>query len=179
MRTSTLAAALALLLAGCDWKAEEQPTPQPTPDPIIALSPQQLDEQIMRRLRETGQFDWNQASAHFTWSALTRSDYVLSVGYRPAGFVGELPTDAATAPAWDEARAQVLALILAEERKARPDLTSKQLIAYPKNSLPVLDVTVRELSTVKALRASGLVRYAEPMGYEPNRATVAANSTLR
>jgi subtilisin family serine protease len=65
----------------------------------------------------------------------------------------------------------VLGLILAEEQKAHPELTTADLVAYDETVLPVLDVTVRELSTIKALRASGLVRYAEPMGYEPNRPT--------
>ena len=171
MRISTCSAALlALLLAGCQRQADEQLTPAPSPDPTLALTTQQLDTQIMERLRGSGQFDWNQASAHTVWSALTRSDYVLSVGYRPAGFTGtELPTDAATSPAWQAAREQVLALILAEERKTHPELTMEQLVAYKENVLPVLDVTVRELSTIKALRGSLLVRYAEPMGYEPNR----------
>ncbi|UOG77016.1 S8/S53 family peptidase [Hymenobacter tibetensis] len=176
MRTSTLSGALLLLfLASCQSTNDEQPTPQPVAEPAEALSSQQLDTQIMSTLRETGQFDWNKASAHFIWSALTRSDYVLSVGYQPAGCTEATPSDAASSPAWQEARRQVLALILAEERNSRPDLTLEQLVAYDENVLPVLDVTVRELSTIKALRASRLVRYAEPMGYEPNRPTQTAS----
>ncbi|QNH60539.1 S8 family peptidase [Hymenobacter sediminicola] len=170
MRTTTLSAALlAVLLASCQQQTDEQLAPQPELEPTTALTSQQLDEQIMSRLRETGKYDWNQATAHVVWSALTRSDYVLSVGYRPVGHSGALPDDAASNPAWQQARAQVLALILTEEQKAHPELTAETLVAYQENVLPVLDVTVRELSTIKALRASGLVRYAEPMGYEPNR----------
>ncbi|MGY2133363.1 S8 family peptidase [Hymenobacter sp. HD11105] len=180
MRTSTSllsTALLAALLTSCQQQSDDQLTPQPKVDPTVALSTQQLDSQIMKRLRETGRFDWNQASAHFVWSALRRSDYVLSVGYRPAGFEGELPADA-TSPAWQEARAQVLELIMEEERKANPELNPAQIVAYEENVLPVLDVTVRELSTIEKLRASRLVRYAEPMGYEPNRRpSVTANST--
>ena len=169
MRTPTFASALlaTVLLAGCQHQPNEQQAPEP--EPTEAFTTQQLDEQIMNRVRETGQFNWNQASAHTVWSALHRSDYVLSVGYRPAGHTGPLPTDAASSPAWQTARQQVLALILAEEQQAHPELTAASLMAYEENTLPVLDVTVRELSTIKALRASGLVRYAEPMGYEPNR----------
>ncbi|MBC6698762.1 S8 family serine peptidase [Hymenobacter puniceus] len=171
MHTSTLSGAVlaALLLAACQRQPDEQLAPQPEAEPTEALTTQQLDEQILARLRETGKFDWNQASAHTVWSALRRSDYVLSVGYQPARFSGQLPADAASNPAWQQARAQVLALILAEEQKAHPELTVTDLVAYDETVLPTLDVTVRELSTIKALRASGLVRYAEPMGYEPNR----------
>ncbi|MCB2376869.1 S8/S53 family peptidase [Hymenobacter sp. BT635] len=170
MRIPTLSAALcAVLLAGCQQEAEERQLPQPTADPKEALSPQQLDEQIISTLNKTGVFDWNKATPHFVWSALTRSDFVLSVGYQPADYRAALPDNAAADPAWQAARQQVLELILAEERKTRPDLTLTDLIAYQENVLPVLDVTVRELSTIQLLRASKLVRYAEPMGYEPNR----------
>ncbi|UOQ70744.1 S8 family peptidase [Hymenobacter cellulosilyticus] len=176
MRTTTLPAALlGLLLAGCQQQADEQVLPQPAENPKEALSSQQLDEQIIKKLNQTGIFDWNQATPHFVWSALTRSDFVLSVGYHPAGCNTAIPENAATDPAWQKAREQVLALILAEERKARPELTLNDLIAYQENVLPVLDVTVRELSTIQRLRASKLVRYAEPMGYEPNRPTTTAN----
>jgi subtilisin family serine protease len=167
------AALLVLLLSGCEQQADERLVPQPAADPTEALSSAQLDEQIMRSLRETGQFDWNNASAHFVWSALVRSDYVLAVGYQPAGCAGYHAGDAATSPGWQEARAQVLNLILTQERKAHPELTPEKLIAYEENVLPVVDVTVRELSTIKALRNSRLVRYAEPMGYEPNQAATA------
>ncbi|TGE28747.1 S8 family peptidase [Hymenobacter metallicola] len=172
MRTTTLAAALcAALLAGCQQQeAQDQLLPQPAENPTEALSAQQLDEQILTKLQQNGVFDWNQATPHFVWSALTRSDYVLSVGYRPAGGSLEFPADAAD-PAWQAARQQVLELILSEERKTRPELTLQELLAYPDNVLPVLDVTVRELSTIQKLRASNLVRYAEPIGYEPNRPT--------
>ncbi|PJJ60264.1 S8 family peptidase [Hymenobacter chitinivorans] len=178
MRTTTLSAALlGLLLAGCQQQADDQLLPQPADNPKEALSSQQLDEHILKTLNQTGVFDWNQATPHFVWSALTRSDYVLSVGYRPVGAGAAIPDNAATDPAWLAAREQVLALILAEERKTRPELTLQDLIAYQENVLPVLDVTVRELSTIQQLRTSPLVRYAEPIGYEPNRPTTIANKT--
>lgn len=169
------AALLALLLGGCQRHDDELRFPEPAVEPTTALTTQELDAQILERLRATGKYDWNEAPAHVVWSALTRSDYVLSVGYRPAGFSGALPDGAATSPAWQAARAQVLALILSEEQKADPTLTAEKLLAFQENALPVLDVTVHQLSTIKALRASGLVRYAEPMGYEPYHPGTVAN----
>jgi len=172
MRTLPLAPAalLALALASCSQEITEQ-TPTPQPDPTTALSIQQLDEQILTTLRQSSQFDWNKASAHTVWSALEQSDHVLSVGYRPAGLQSStaLPEDARQSPEWQQARAQVLALILTAEQKTHPDMTLEKLAVFEANALPVLTVTVRELNTIKVLRASALVRYAEPMGYEPNR----------
>ena len=170
MRILTLApvALLALALAACQADSQNQ-APQPQPDPTAVLTTQQLNDQIFSSLRQRGQFDWNAASAHTVWSALRQSDHVLSVGYQPTGNRGlRLPEDARSEADWQQARAQVLALILAEEQKANPDLTLDKLRVFEPNALPVLTVTVRELGTIKALRASGLVRYAEPMGYEPH-----------
>lgn len=172
MRTLTLASVtgLALALAACQHDAADQ-VPAPQPDPTTALSLRQLDEQILSTLRQTGEFDWNKASAHTVWSALEQSDHVLSVGYRPATVraTAALPEDARLSAEWQQARQQVLALILAREQLTRPELTAEKLAVFEPNALPVLTVTVRELSTIKALRESGLVRYAEPIGYEPNR----------
>ena len=79
-------ALLALVLGSCQRQNDDLQTPEPAPEPTAALSTQQLDAQIMERLRATGKYDWNEAPAHVVWSALTQSDHVLSVGYRPAGF---------------------------------------------------------------------------------------------
>ncbi|RYU80487.1 S8 family peptidase [Hymenobacter persicinus] len=171
MRTTTLlgpAAVLAFSLASCQQQAELA-APAVPETPTEALTAQQLDGQIMAGLRKDGHYDWATASDHTIWSALTRSDFVLAVGYRAAGKPRgcALPDDADQEPAWQAARQQVLQLILAEERKANPQLTLEELVVFQENTLPVLNVLVHELSTVQLLRRSGLVRYAEPMGYEP------------
>ncbi|MCC2544970.1 S8/S53 family peptidase [Hymenobacter sp. BT175] len=183
MRISTLGAALAVLaLTACQEQADLLAPARPAEATGEALSTSQLDEQILNGLHRDGQFNWNDASAHVVWSALTRSDYVLSVGYQPVGLgrpkSQNLPDNAAEDPAWQQARQQVLDLILAEERKAHPELTAADLVVYEENVLPVLDVRVRELSTVRALRRSGLVRYAEPMGYEPHFATASKGMSV-
>ncbi|RSK44011.1 S8 family serine peptidase [Hymenobacter rigui] len=173
------AALLALALVACQHDAAD-PAPTSQPDPTTALTQQQLDEQIFNTLRQKGQFDWNSTSAHTVWSALQQSDHVLSVGYRPATVRASapLPDDARLSPEWQQARQQVLALILTEEQKAHPDLTVEKLQVFEQNALPVLTVTVRELSTIKALRESGLVRYAEPIGYEPNHQSASKAASI-
>jgi hypothetical protein len=35
------------------------------------------------------------------------------------------------------------------------------------NKLPVIDVRIDNINTIKLLRKSKLIRYVEPMGYEP------------
>ncbi|GAB3223957.1 hypothetical protein GCM10027346_03580 [Hymenobacter seoulensis] len=172
------AALLVLALGSCQQETAD-PAPSPAAELHVALTTQQLDEQILNTLRQKGTFNWNEASAYTVWSALQQSDQVLSVGYRPAGVAATtpLPDDAHQEPSWQQARGQVLALILAEERKTHPELTAEQLSVFEENSLPVLTVTVRQLSTIQALRQSELVRYAEPIGYEPIHQNQTANKT--
>ncbi|QIX63322.1 S8/S53 family peptidase [Hymenobacter sp. BT18] len=182
MRSLTLAPAalVALLLTGCQHEADQaRLEPQPTAEPTTALTSQQLDNEIWTQLRKTGSYNWNQAPANVVWSALLRSDHVLSVGYQPLGREGahSLPADARLLPRWEAARQQVLDLILAEERKTQPDLTLEKLLVFEPNALPVVTVRVQELGTIRRLRASGLVRYAEPMGYEPGSTRAAARGT--
>ncbi|MES2732467.1 MAG: S8/S53 family peptidase [Bacteroidota bacterium] len=159
---------LALGLAGCQEKAEDLPVATLAATKG-ALSTQQLDDYIYAKLRQDNQFEWSQAPDHVIWSALTRSDYVLSVGFQPGDASGNapLPADLAKNKAWQEAREQVLEMIFEEERKSQPGLSKEKLIVFDENVLPVLDVEVHSLSTVQRLRQSKLVRYAEPMGYEP------------
>ncbi|GAB3825663.1 S8 family peptidase [Hymenobacter jeollabukensis] len=179
--TRYAAAAALLWLGACQSADKELSQLQPEPELAgEALTAAQLDEQIWTRVRQSGSYDWRQATDHVVWSALQRSDQVLSVGYAPAGRCGQnaaLPDDARTDPAYQQARQQVLDLILASERAAHPEVTADNLIIFQQSTLPVLTVRVRELATVRALRRSGLVRYAEPMGYEPYHPDGSASRT--
>ncbi|GAB2942493.1 hypothetical protein GCM10027048_03870 [Hymenobacter coalescens] len=181
MRNSTLypAAALLLWLGACQSSDEELLQVQPEPAASgEALTTTQLDDQIWAQVRRTGTYDWRQATDHVVWSALQRSDQVLSVGYAPAGAAPDvLPERAAADPAYQQVRQQLLALMVAAEREADPSVTAENLVVFEETTLPVLTVRVRQLRTVQTLRRSPLVRYAEPMGYEPHREGQTANRT--
>ncbi|MGI4875062.1 MAG: S8/S53 family peptidase [Janthinobacterium lividum] len=174
MRFSTLgwpALAASLLLAGCSRHADDQ-QPAPTPSFSELLTSQQLDQVIWQHLRSEGKFEWTGQSDQAVWSATQLRDSVLSVGYAPADFRRgtALPDSPAQQPAWQAARAQVLAVVLEEERKAHPGITAEQLLVFKESELPVFAVHITQLSTVGRLRALNLVRYAEPMAYEPRPA---------
>lgn len=179
--TRYAALAALLCLGACGRQDNELSQLQPAPELAgEALSTAQLDEQIWAQLHRTGSYDWRQATDHVVWSALQRSDQVLSVGYAPAGrgrVDAALPDDARLDPAYQQARQQVLDLILTSERAAHPNVTADNLVIFQPSALPVLTVRVRELATVQALRRSGLVRYAEPMGYEPYHPAGAGSKT--
>ncbi|MEO6040228.1 MAG: S8/S53 family peptidase, partial [Saprospiraceae bacterium] len=168
MKRSTLLLLAALLFIVHSCRKQDPATASEIlgkPDPTT------LDQFIRAKLETEGQFLWAWASDEQVWTALSNGDFVLSVGYQPVGekdVADRLHLLNIQAPAWQTARQSILDLILTSERTTDPGLTEAKLLAFPENGvLPVFDVYIKNPSTITALRQSGLVRYAEPIGYEP------------
>ncbi len=145
------------------------------------ISTEAINAHIRAQLQIHRKFEWNSASDEMIWSALQASDKIMSIGYQPAGETGidgRLHAIDINAPAWKTAKQKILELVLVNEKTSRPDLTIDQLEEWPEEVLPVIDVKVENFATVKRLRASGLVRYAEPMGYEPFRLNEGGRGSL-
>lgn len=148
-----------------------------TPQQEVAANPQkintqQIDAAIRARLESDHVFNWNTVSDEMIWSALQHSDQILSIGYQPEGIQLQGESIASVdihQQAWKEARLQVLSLVLQYESTTRKNLDISKLEEWEELVLPVMDIRVENFATVKALRASKLVRYAEPMGYEPRQ----------
>jgi len=155
-----------VLLQACKKKESVNLAPA-TP---ALISNEEIDYFIREQIRQHQKFEWSTASDEMIWSALQQSDNILSVGYKPASesnVEDRLADIDIKSDNWKAARQQVLSIILKEESKTRTHLTLEDLEEWKENVLPVVDVKVENLSTIKELRASNLVRYAEPMGYEP------------
>jgi hypothetical protein len=142
-----------------------------------------LDKSIKATVISTGQWDWNKATENQVWSALQQGDGILSIGYKPAGTSNNIESQIGNinikATDWANAKAAVLQIVYENEKKLNADLKIEQLEAFDEEVLPVMDVHVRNIETIKALRASGYVRYAEPIGYEPAGFYNAQNSMLQ
>ena len=131
---------------------------------------QEIDAYIKDRLFNAGSFWWKDAPDYIVWSALQQSDKIMSIGYRPSGMLhveDQLDKIDIHSQVWANAKAAVLNMIFNEERKLRPGISLETLEVYTENVLPVINVRVENYSTFIKLRNSPLVRYAEPMGYEP------------
>jgi subtilisin family serine protease len=61
----------------------------------------------------------------------------------------------------------VLELIYKYEREKTPSLRLEDLEVWKDKKLPVINIKIENIQTLKALRSLTLVRYAEPMGYDP------------
>lgn len=180
MKKRYVAAALLMALHACQTRVEPAVSVTPTPQPTA-----EIDNFIRETMRTKGDFRWAMASDELIWQALRQSDAVLSVGYKPTGVPADLRQTIHTIDIqdadWQQARQQLLNLAFEQERKLNPGLKRDELEAFAETTLPVIDVRVHSLETVKLLRQSPLVRYVEPMGYQPglttsSRAKVASSS---
>lgn len=121
---------------------------------------------IYDQLAKTQHFEWKAANDSLLWSALVQGDSVLAVGYQPAGFTNladKMHTVNVADESWKSARNQLMDLVLRNEKKTGK--TDKDLLVFKENRLPYFTVKVSNIATIKALRASNLVRYTEPIGY--------------
>lgn len=170
MKTRLLYSGLFLLtLAACrkDQSAINSNRPG-TEQPGTVIPKDQINAFIRQSLSSTGHFKWANASDEMVWSALVQGDSVLSVGYQPATYENlartihqvDLNDDS-----WKQAHQQVLNIVLANEGNTAGQRLQSPVVLYDRKTLPIVDVKVGNLATLKALRASNLVRYAEPIGY--------------
>ncbi len=155
-----------LLIVSCN-KAKVAVDEQASP---AKFSSKQIDDFIRQTIAAEHKFEWSSASDEMVWSALQESDHILSVGYKPSEVKNEeikLEDISLNNSKWKEAKNQVLDLILTEEKRSGKNIALNDIIQWEENVLPVINILVENFSTIKKLRASEFVRYAEPMGYEP------------
>lgn len=170
MKKSTLLAFAGLLLAvnSCQ-KQDATFLSTNAPNPI------ELDRFIHNKMDIHGEFLWEWASDDQIWTALANSDHVLSVGYQPTGekdVADRLHLLNIQSQSWKQARNEVMQIVLDHETS----LAEKDLLVFKENPvLPVFCVYVKNPATITALRQSKLVRYAEPIGYEPYMVTGASD----
>ena len=141
-----------------------------TPPQYDALSRKEMDGFI--KDKGVQNFRWTMASDEMLMSALQQTDKVAAIGYRPADEtnVEDRLADINIAEAkWRSAREQILAIVFEEEQKLDKSLNRNVLEVFGEEKvLPVVDVMIQNINTIKRLRASGLVRYVEPLAYQPD-----------
>jgi subtilisin family serine protease len=116
------------------------------------------------------------------WSAGEQSDHIYAVGFKPAAETADIKdiihTININSGNWKQAKEQLLNLVLQMERQKDASVTPEKMVAFSEEILPVADLYIRNLNTIKMLRNSNLVRYVEPMGYEPAGAEEAVTREL-
>ena len=178
MKKSLLALAAIILLLNACKKVSNETSSVDMKNPAV-IPAAKINTFIKQQIEANNKFEWSSASDEMIWSALQQSDNVLSVGYRPANetnIEARLAQINIASPNWRAAKNEIINIILKSEGKTRSNLTAANIEEWEEKILPVIDVRVENFETVKLLRASNLVRYAEPMGYEPKHDNPNASS---
>ena len=137
---------------------------------LSVMSRAEIDHNIKLIFSEKKYYSWSFAEPKMIWSALEQSDHILSVGYKKDDdSVTTSPfqfTDIHQ-PEWEEVKSYLIDMVLKFEKKKNPCLTVDSIIPWKEEVLPVLDIVVRNRETLNWLISDRHIRYAEPMGYEP------------
>ncbi len=163
----SIATASILFLASCKKISESPEQYLPLPEP---LSTGHINDFILGELAATGRFEWASAPEAMVWSALQHTDKLASIGYKPAGYAWrdeDIATINVNDAAWKAAREAVIELVVASEQQLDKTITREKILVLADEQLPFINITVQNPETVKLLRSSSLVRYSEPMAYEP------------
>ncbi len=160
---------LASFIISCKKDLTQQQMDDVKTAPLISIK--EINAFIKQKLETTSKFEWATASDEMIWSALQQSDFIASVGYKPAtetNIDNRIHTIDINSAEWMAAKASIMQIIYDEEVKLNKDLQKTNMQVWPEEFLPVVDVEIKSLATIKKLRASNLLRYVEPMGYEPS-----------
>ncbi|TKK68300.1 serine protease [Ilyomonas limi] len=161
---------LLLLFSACNKSIQDNTIINNTNQQHPLLSAKDINSFIESEMQQKGSFDWKDASPQMVWSALQLKDKIMCVGYKPANFTdieNKITSIHLNDLQWKAAKEAVLDIIYKEEVKYNPSLRREDLEVWKENKLPVIDVKIESQRTIELLRQCPLVRYAEPMAYDP------------
>lgn len=122
-------------------------------DPLTA---KQINEEIKNSIKNSGSFNWKDASDHLLWSAVFRGNKMVSIGFGASKEDFDRSLSANSREMEDE----ILNVIRKSEGKERGDA----LISSDKY-LNQIDVLIEKEETLTALRQMKTIRYVEPGDY--------------
>ena len=120
------------------------------------LTTKQINEEIKNSIKNTGSFNWKEASDHLLWSAVFRGNKMVSIGFGTSGEDFDRSLSANSREMEDE----ILNVIRKSEGKERGDalISSDQYLNQ-------IDVLIEKEETLTALRQMKTIRYVEPGDY--------------
>ncbi len=130
-------------------------------EPLASI--ETINQRIYTQLQKQGKVDWADWDMHLLWSAISKADSVVAVGYQPADFrfhPNWISTVDIHANTWVSARRQVMELALRDRHTVE--------FGWREDVLPVLILKLSSMDVLRRLKKSPLVRYVEPMGYDRN-----------
>ena len=132
------------------------------------LSIEEINSKISQTIKKTGDFDWSKENEHFLWSAVTHGQNILTIGYGNKGQSFSETEDSAL----ERKKEEIINTVLKFEDtpKAKLRLVEHEIIT-------VIDVEVKNIETIIALRKNPYVRYLESNGYNHYSNSIAKSSS--
>ncbi|MBN1250624.1 MAG: S8 family serine peptidase [Bacteroidales bacterium] len=128
---------------------------------LVPMDPAEINQEIKTFLKETGNFNWNDASDYMLWSASVHGQNVVTVGYGNSSFSETKSTE-------NEAiKSQLIQKISDLENISNSkNKSGNAILLYEDEDLNFIDIEVKSIETIKELRTDKNVRYIEPAGYQ-------------
>jgi len=123
----------------------------------VPMDPAEINQIIKTSIEETGDFNWDNASARMIWSAATHSQNIVTVGYGEKAFTDNKST------ALEAIKTSIVQKISEIENT---DKTQESVLIFEDENLNLIDVEVTSIETIKELRKDENVRYIEPANYD-------------
>ena len=136
------------------------------------LTPAQINAEINKSLERTGDFNWNDASDLMIWSALVHGGNILTVGYIQEVAIKTKSTGGAST------KQNIIAAVAESESEGTDLKTARDVLIFDDEDLVLVDLDVKNISTVLLLRGLDNIRYLEPAVYSLFNYSE-SNSTLK
>lgn len=156
-----LGAMAVMSLASCSTNEELNPNATEELAQQKLLTQNQINNIIKTSLAQKGDFFWKDTDALTIYSALTYSDYILTIGY------GTSSADYArtNAKATQDIKENILSIIKTSESSTN-SRNVNDLLIHDDATLNFIDVKVKDYATVKKLMSIKGIRYIEPSNYK-------------
>ncbi len=116
----------------------------------------QINNVISQELKSNGTFSWEATSDQVLWSAVTHGGGIITIGYGNKGESFRLS---------DSQRLTDLKNAIIESVTISEETLKKDILVEDDKILNVIDLEVKDMSTITALRALDGIRYLEANGY--------------
>lgn len=120
------------------------------------LTTKQINDGIKSTLEQTGQFYWKDASLQMLWSATQHGSNIVTIGYGSSQ--NDFEKTSSKAIGIEE---EILKIIRDNETSS-----SEKTLIYKDPVLNIIDVIIKDQSTLALLRQNNHVRYIEPGDYK-------------
>jgi subtilisin family serine protease len=151
-----------ITLQSCSKK--ENPTSPPQ-----NFSNEQIDKFIEEQIiQHNTTFNWEWASDEMLWSAIQNSGELVAIGYKPSRATIDDSNifNATKDDNWKDAKKQIVNMIIESERKVVPaDYFKGFTMGDELDFINAFYIKIKNIETLKLLRASNMVRYVYPSDY--------------